>query len=47
MLEGVLLRWLVEKGDVMPWTKDPRRSKIEMDDPKVQYERRMRARERQ
>ncbi|GME37639.1 putative sulfatase [Neofusicoccum parvum] len=44
-LESVALRWMVETADVMPWTKDPRRAEVDLEDPKVQFEKRRKERE--
>lgn len=44
-LESVVLRWMVETADVMPWTKDPRRAEVDLEDPKVQFEKRRKERE--
>ncbi|KAF2088343.1 putative sulfatase [Saccharata proteae CBS 121410] len=40
MMEAVVLRWMVETSDVMHWTKDPRRAKVELESPWSQLERR-------
>ncbi|KAH8821296.1 arylsulfatase A [Xylogone sp. PMI_703] len=41
MFREVILRWMVETSDVMPWTKDPRKPAVNLESPKVQAERRL------
>ncbi|KAF2146931.1 uncharacterized protein K452DRAFT_242151 [Aplosporella prunicola CBS 121167] len=44
-MEAVLLRWLVETGDVLAWERDPRRPVVRgLESPRKQYERRVRER---
>lgn len=39
-LEGVVLRWMVESSDFLPFQKDPRFPKVELESPLEQWEKR-------
>lgn len=39
-LEANVLRWMVESSDFLPYQKDPRFPKVELEDPKSQWEKR-------
>lgn len=40
-LEAVVLRWLLEGADVMPWTPDPRFPEVDLKSPREQMEERL------
>ncbi|KAK3307773.1 alkaline-phosphatase-like protein [Chaetomium strumarium] len=39
--EQVVLRWLLETGDVLPWTRDPRMPEVKLKSPREQMEERL------
>lgn len=39
-MEANVLRWMVESSDFLPYQKDPRFPKVELEDPKSQWEKR-------
>lgn len=39
-MEAKVLRWMVESSDFLPYQKDPRFPKVELEDPKSQWEKR-------
>lgn len=43
--EKIILRWLVEGSDFLPWEKDDRFPKVDLPSPRAQFEERLRRRE--
>lgn len=37
----VILRWMVETSDIMPWQKDPRKPRVDLEPPEVQLKNRL------
>ncbi|KUL84698.1 hypothetical protein ZTR_07617 [Talaromyces verruculosus] len=43
MLECVMFRWILETSDFLPYAVDPRTSEVNLEDPRSQWERRVKA----